>query len=104
MTTETGCRVSAEELKYDRISDELRRRIDSAYREKRAQFALEITPGEVAEAADFLAEKDDAEKIVSAYLSGNIIELGRQLNSAIESWLSYQASKEVERMIERGEV
>lgn len=104
MTTETGCRITTEELKHDRDREARQKRIDTLFAEKRRQFEAELTRGDIAEAAALFADMDAGDKAVSAYHADDYPELGLLLSAAISSWLTLQASKEVERMIDRGEV
>lgn len=104
MTTESGCRVSSEELAHDRATEDRSARRDALYLEKCQAFRDQLTQGEIAEACGLFADMDGGQRIVEAYRSGDLPFLGMMVNAAISSWIAIQASKEVERVIDRGDV
>lgn len=104
MTTETGCRVSVDELKHDRDSDARSRRIEALYVEKLREFRNGVTFGDMSEAISECGHASTLEKLVTAYRRSDYTEIGIMLTAITNTWTAFQASKEVERMIERGEV
>jgi hypothetical protein len=70
------CRVSIEEERHDRQTTERQKRIDALYVEAVKQYQNELHAGEI----------------------------GEIMSGAIGSWIAVQASKEVERVIDRGDV
>lgn len=104
MTTETGCRVSAEELKHDRDGEERQARINAKFVEMRQQYQNEITAGEIAEAISECSFESALDDLVAAYKDRDFAEMGIALSPIIGGWIYKKASKEVGRMIDRGDL
>lgn len=102
----TGCRVSIDEEKHDRESTARQKRIDALYIDKVAQYQNELHAGEIGEACSYFGEADEVlqKRLVAAYHARDFQALGEIMSGAIGSWIAEQASKEVERVIDRGDV
>lgn len=104
MTTETGCRVSVDELKHDRDGEAFQKRRAVAYVVANGEFWDRLTAGEVGEAVADCPSDEVAGALIAAIQAADFSGIGAAVYAMTGHWVMTQANKEVDRMIERGEV
>lgn len=100
------CRVSIEEERHDRQTAERQKRVDALYVEAVKQYQNELHAGEIGEACSYFGEADEElqKRLVRAYHARDFQALGEILSGAIGSWIALQASKEVQKKVDKGDV
>lgn len=98
--------VSIEEPAYDARVERRSKRIDALMLEMVKQYTNELHAGEIGEACSYFGEADELtqKRLVEAFHANDFEALGVIVYGAVSSWIALQASKEVERKIDRGDV
>lgn len=103
MTTET-CRNAAEELQHDRNSTARQRKIAELQRQKFAEYKAECDTAEMISAITECSDETAHKRLERAFQSDNYAQIGIIVAAMTSEWLSLQAVKAVDKMIDRGDV
>lgn len=100
------CRVSIEERAHDIAQETRSARIDALMLEMVNQYQNELHAGEIGEACSYFGEADEVtqKRLVAAYHARDFQVLGEIVSGAIGSWIALQASNEVQKKVDKGDV
>ena len=100
------CRVEIEERAHDIAQETRSARIDSLMMEMVKQYQNGLHAGEIGEACSYFGEADEAaqKRLVAAYHARDFQALGEIVSGAIGSWIALQASNEVQKKVDKGDV